>query len=60
MNFWIIVKKKLMKRGKKRLNTKLKRHITEPRSLPYEVSVYISLKFFILVIVKQCVSFNNL
>ena len=53
-----------MKRGKKMLNTKLERHMAEPRALLYEISAYIyiyilNLGFFILVIVKQCVSFNN-
>ena len=53
-----------MKRGKKMLNTKLERHMTEPRALPHEVCLYIyiyilNLRFFILAIVKQCVSFNN-
>ena len=41
MNFWMIVKKNLMKRGKKMLNTILKRHMAEPRALPHEVSAYI-------------------
>ena len=53
-----------MKRGKKRLNTKLERHMAESRALKHEVSTYIyiyilNLRFFILAIMKQCVSFNN-
>ena len=41
MNFWVIVKKNLMKRGKKRLNTKLEHHMAGSCTLPYEVSTYI-------------------
>ena len=41
MNFWIIVKKNLMKRGKKRLNTKLECHMAEPHTLSHEVSAFI-------------------
>ena len=47
MNFWMIVKKNLMKRGKKMLNTKLERHMTEPRALPHEVCLYIYIYIYI-------------
>ena len=42
MNFWVTVKKNLMKRErKKRLNTKLDRHIARSHALSHEFFVYI-------------------
>ena len=59
-----------MKQGKKMLNAKLERHMAGSRALPHGVYAYIyiyiymyiyilNLRFFILVIVKQGISFNN-
>ena len=43
-----ISKKNLMKRGKKRLNAKLERHITGPHALLHEVSdIYIYIYWFL-------------
>ena len=50
MNFWVIVKKKLNERGKKKkmLNAKLKRYLARSHAHPHEIS---TLYIYILMII---------
>ena len=47
MNFWIMVKKNLIKRDKKMLNAKLERHMTISHALPHEISTFIYIYIYI-------------
>ena len=47
-----------MKRGKKRLNTKLERHMAEPCALPHKVSAFIYIYIYIY-IESQVFYFGN-
>ena len=47
MNFWVTVKKKLMKEVKKKLNAKFECHMVGPHALSHEVFTFIYIYIYI-------------